>query len=85
MIWFVYDGCLLLLLCLGVGCNGCCCRVVVVSVLRRHAESTADAAEGGLSAISSLAEDAGNRTKLGECDACAGVWVLWACGAMLCK
>ena len=57
----------------------------MVSVLRRHGESTADVAEGGLSAINNLAIDAGNRTKLGECDACAGVWMLWACGAMLCK
>ena len=84
MIWFVDDCCLLLLLCLGVGCNGCCCRVVVVSVLRRHGESTASVAEAGLRAIVNLAVDDENKTKLGECDACAGVWVLWACVAMLC-
>ena len=44
----------------------------MVSVLRRHGESNASVAESGLEAIINLAYDAGNNTKLGACDACAG-------------
>ena len=55
-----------------------------MSVLRRHGESTASVAKPGLWAIKVLAVDDENKTKLGECDACAGVRVLWACVAMLC-
>ena len=56
-------------------------RVVVVSVLRRHGDSNASVAEQGLWAIKNLADDAGNRTKLGACDGCAGVrwWCLIVC------
>ena len=52
-------------------------HVVVVSVLRRHGESNASVAEQGLWAIANLTADAGNNTKLGACDGCAGVW--WWC------
>ena len=55
------------------GC-GFSCGVVVVSVLRRHGESNASVAEQGLRAIENLAADDGNNTKLGACDACAGLW-----------
>ena len=47
---------------------------MVVSVLRRHGESNASVAEPGLEAITNLASNAGNKTKLGVWDACAGVW-----------
>ena len=73
-------GCCFLVLCI-------CFREVVVSVLRRHGESNASVAEQGLEAIRNLAANAGNNTKLGACDACAGLWwwvliivfVSWLC------